>query len=63
MIVEYEQTGLGFAGRPGGPVPSITVRLTGLNFNFVVLNDLLGLPAIPMSGLAATATAEDMRGG
>jgi hypothetical protein len=63
VIVEYEQTGLGFAGRPGGPLPSITIRLTGLTFNFVVLNSLLGLPAIPMSGLAATATAEDMRGG
>ncbi len=63
VIVEYEQTGLGFAGRPGGPLPSITIRLTGLTFNFVVLNSLLGLSAIPMSGLAATATAEDMRGG
>jgi len=62
VIVEYTQTGLGFAGRPGGPLPSITVRLTGIEFDFVVLNNLLGLPKIPMSGLSATATAEDLRG-
>jgi Flp pilus assembly protein TadG len=63
VIVEYEQTGLGFAGRPGGPLPSVTVRFTGLDFNFVVLNTLLQIPAIPMTGLSATATAEDLRGG
>ena len=62
VIVQYTQTGLGFAGRPGGPLPSITIRLTGIEFNFVVLNSLLGLPKIPMSGLSATATAEDLRG-
>jgi hypothetical protein len=62
VIVQYTQTGLGFAGRPGGPLPSITIRLTGIEFNFVVLNSLLGLPKISMSGLSATATAEDLRG-
>ena len=62
LIVEYTHTGLGYAGRPGGPLPSITIRLTGLNFDFVVLNSLLGLPRIGMSGLAATATAEDLSG-
>jgi TadE-like protein len=62
VIVEYTQTGLGFAGRPGGPLPSITVRVTGLDFNFIVLNSMLGLPTISMSGLAATATAEDLSG-
>ena len=62
VVVEYTQTGLGFAGRPGGPLPSITIRLTGLTFNFVVLNNLLQLPSIPMSGLSATATAEDLSG-
>jgi Flp pilus assembly protein TadG len=63
VVVEYTHTGLGFAGRPGGPLPSITVRLIGLEFDFVVLDDLLGLTKISMSGLNATATAEDLRGG
>ncbi len=61
VIVEYTQTGLGFAGRPGGPLPSITVRITGLNFDFVVLNSILG-QRVSMAGLAATATAEDLSG-
>ena len=64
VIVEYthKQPGLGFAGRPGGPLPSITVRLTGLNFDFVAIDKMLGLPLIPMSSLAASATAEDLSG-
>ncbi|HEX2725370.1 MAG TPA: TadE/TadG family type IV pilus assembly protein [Beijerinckiaceae bacterium] len=62
LVVEYTQTGLGFAGRPGGPVPTITVRLTGLSFNFAVLNGLLGFPAIPMARLTATVSGEDLSG-
>jgi Flp pilus assembly pilin Flp len=63
LVVEYTQTGLGFAGRPGGPVPTITVRLTGLSFNFTVLNGMLGFPAIPMTRLTATVSGEDLSGG
>jgi hypothetical protein len=64
--IDYVQTGLGFAGRPGsagragGAVPTITVRLTNLTFDFVVLNRLLGLPPLAMGGLSATATGEDL---
>jgi Flp pilus assembly pilin Flp len=62
VIVEYTQTGLGFAGRPGGPLPTITLRLTGIDFDFVVLDEMLGLPTIAMSGLTASASAEDLSG-
>jgi Flp pilus assembly pilin Flp len=62
LTVEYTQTGLGFAGRPGGPIPSITIRVTGIDFEFVALDKMLGLPKIPMAGLAASATAEDLSG-
>jgi hypothetical protein len=64
--IDYVHTGLGYAGRPGpagrpgGAVPTITVRLTNLTFDFVVLNRLLGLPRLTMSGLSATATGEDL---
>ncbi|WP_188312081.1 TadE/TadG family type IV pilus assembly protein [Salinarimonas soli] len=64
--IDYVHSGLGFAGRPGpagragGAVPTITVRLTNLAFDFVVLNRLLGLPSLAMSGLSATATGEDL---
>lgn len=60
--IEYVHTGLGYAGRPGGPVPTITVRLTGLSYNFLILNGLLNFAPITMAGLSATATAEDMSG-
>ena len=62
VIVEYVHAGLGYAGRPGGPIPTIRLRLTGLSYEFIVLNGLLGLPSISMAGLAATATAADLAG-
>lgn len=60
VIVTYQNTGLGFAGRPGGPVPTITVQLTGLTFEFVALGDLLGLDAITMPDFLVTMTGEDL---
>jgi hypothetical protein len=60
VIVTYSNTGLGFAGRPGGPVPTITVQLTGLTFEFVGLGDLLGLDAFTMPDFLVTMTGEDL---
>ena len=60
ITITYEYTGLGFAGRPGGPVPTITVELTGLQFEFVFLNGLLGFGSIDMPAMKTTATGEDM---
>jgi Flp pilus assembly pilin Flp len=62
VVVEYVHTGLGYAVRPGGPVPTIKLSLTGLNFDFIILNRLIGLPQISMSSLMATATGEDLSG-
>ena len=56
----YEQTGLGFAGRPGGPVPTITIELTGLTFNLPFLNNLMGLPAFLIPAMSTSATGEDL---
>lgn len=50
--VEYQYTGLGYAGRPGGPVPTITVRLhqrltpstvdaNVLRFQFILIGGLM----------------------
>jgi hypothetical protein len=66
VIIRYQYTGLGYAGRPGtygragGAVPTITVSLSGLNFNFVFMGDLLGLGPIPIPGLHTTITGEDL---
>jgi hypothetical protein len=61
VIVTYTQSGLGFAGRPGGPVPTITVQLTGLSYNLIFLGTLLGGAQISMPALSATVTGEDLR--
>jgi Flp pilus assembly pilin Flp len=61
VIVTYEQTGLGFAGRPGGPVPTITVELTNLTFDFAFLNGLLGFAPITIPAMKTTATGEDLK--
>ncbi len=60
VIVEYRDIGLGFAGRQDGPVPAVTVRLTGLTYNFLALGDLLGMGAITMPDFKATLIGEDL---
>jgi hypothetical protein len=59
VTVEYRDVDLGFAGREA-PVPAVTVRLSGLTFNFVVLDALLGLGPITMPDFRATLTGEDL---
>lgn len=61
VVITYQSSGLGFAGRPGGPVPTITVELTGLTFEFAFLNGVMGFNPIPMPSMKTTATGEDMR--
>ncbi|MCW2238708.1 TadE/TadG family type IV pilus assembly protein [Azospirillum canadense] len=59
VTVQYSGTGLGFVGR-GSPVPNVTVSLSNLTFDFVVLNGLLGLGQIAMPDFRATLTGEDL---
>lgn len=61
VIIRYQYTGLGYAGRPGGPVPTVTVRLTGITFNFVALDALASLGPVAIPGLNTTITGEDLR--
>jgi hypothetical protein len=58
--VVYEQTGLGYLGRPNGPVPTITVSLQDLPFQFFFLGGLMGLADIPNISVSATITGEDL---
>lgn len=62
VIIEYRQgvapSGLGYVGRPGGPVPTIKVSLQHLTFRFFFLGSLF--PDIPIPGLATTITGEDL---
>ena len=52
--------GLGFAGRPGGPVPTIKISLQNMPFRFFFLGDLLGFRNIQLPGATTTMTGEDL---
>ena len=60
VIIRYNNTGLGYAGRPGGPVPTITVSLTGLSYNFLFLSGLMGFGIARVPPLETTVTGEDL---
>jgi len=52
--------GLGYAGRPGGPVPTIAVSLQNLPFQFYFLGGLLNFANINIPGLTTSITGEDL---
>ncbi len=61
VIIRYQYTGLGYAGRPGGPVPTITVSLRNLTYNFVMVGGLVpGLSSMQLPSFATTVTGEDL---
>ena len=60
--VVFSGAGLGFQGL-GRPVPIVTVELTGLTFDFIVMDALIGLPnQVNMPAFRASLTAEDLQG-
>lgn len=59
IVISYTQTGLGFAGRPDGPVPTITLRLEDLRYDFIVLDRLIGSGTI-MPNFITTVTGESL---
>jgi hypothetical protein len=52
--------GLGYAGRPGGPVPTIRISLQNIPFRFFFLGELLGFRNIQIPSVVTTMTAEDL---
>jgi Flp pilus assembly pilin Flp len=60
VIVRYQYTGLGYAGRPGGPVPTVTVSLTGLTYDWIMIGGLMGFSPISLPSFATTVTGEDL---
>jgi Flp pilus assembly pilin Flp len=59
LVFEYEDLRLSFSGR-GSPVASATVRIVGLNFQFLILDTLVGIGPISMPDFRATLTTEDI---
>jgi Flp pilus assembly protein TadG len=60
VVIVYAQTGLGYAGRPGGPVPTITVSLQNLPFQFFFLGGLARFHDMQIPALTTSITAEDL---
>lgn len=58
--VTYQRAGLGYVGRPSGPVLSITVETFDMAFDFLILDALLGRGAITMPRHSVTITSEDL---
>jgi hypothetical protein len=52
--------GLGFAGRPGGPAPTIKISLQNVPFRFFFLGNLLGFGNIQLPSATTTMTGEDL---
>jgi Flp pilus assembly protein TadG len=62
VVIKYAQTGRGYAGRPGGPVPTITVSLQNLPFQFFFLGGLMGFHDFMIPASTTSVTAEDLSG-
>jgi len=60
VVISYTQTGLGYAGRPGGPAPTITLALENMSFQFFFLSGLLRFNDIRMPAFTTSITAEDL---
>jgi hypothetical protein len=58
--IVYEQTGLGYAGRPGGPMPTITISIQNLPFRFYFLGGLIGFRDLQIPASTTSITAEDL---
>jgi Flp pilus assembly protein TadG len=63
VVITYSATGLGYQTRLGGPIPTITVSLQGVSFQFFFLEGLLGFTNIAMPSMLSTVTGEDLKSG
>ncbi len=62
IVVRYQYTGMGYAGRTAGPVPTITVSLQDVSYNFILLSGLAGLTSVSFPARAtSTITGEDLK--
>jgi Flp pilus assembly pilin Flp len=62
LRIVYSRSGTVASGAQGSAAPTISLSLTGLTYDLVALDRLIGLGPIPMTGLSVTATAEDLSG-
>lgn len=59
--VTYYGAGLGYVGRPYGPVSTITVELRDLSFDFLFIDELIpGLSSLTIPAQPVSITSEDV---
>jgi Flp pilus assembly pilin Flp len=61
LTISYNFGGLGYAGRPDGPVPVISLTLSNVPFNFLLLGAFTGTDTVTMPAFTVTAIGEDLR--
>lgn len=58
--VTYHRSGLGYVGRPGGPVVTITVEIHDVTFDLPIMGALFGLDDFIIPPSLVTITSEDL---
>lgn len=61
VTVTYAASGLGVAGNPAAPAPLITVKVTDIKFDFLVIGALIPAQFDTMPAVEVTVMAEDLR--
>lgn len=60
ILITYARSGLGYVGRPSGPVVTLRLELVGMTFDFFLLGALLGLDQFILPPFPVTITGEDL---
>ncbi|OWW04102.1 pilus assembly protein TadE [Rhizobium sp. R72] len=61
LMVTYQRSGLGYWGRPDGPVLTMRLEVRNITFDLPVLGALLGLNDITIPAHPVTITTEDLK--
>ncbi|MCV9961699.1 pilus assembly protein [Pararhizobium sp. BT-229] len=61
LVVTYQRSGLGYWGRPDGPVLTMRLEVQNITFDLPVLGVLLGLDDIVIPAHPVTITTEDLK--
>ena len=60
LVVTYQRSGLGYWGRPNGPVLTMRLEVRNVTFDLPLLGALLGLDQIEVPAHPVTLTTEDL---
>ncbi|WP_087004205.1 TadE/TadG family type IV pilus assembly protein [Rhizobium sullae] len=61
LMVTYQRSGLGYWGRPDGPVLTMRLEVRDVTFDLPVLGALLGLDDVTIPAHPVTITTEDLK--